>query len=139
MMKVKYIGPNIGVTGLIDGNVYEVSEVDMVIGALRVVGEDQSDWNYDNDQNWKPGYLYSPTKPRPIAIPEQEPGKFFIVEDENNQLKDIGVLPMPQYHVSLSKSQIGEIFVQRVSTMTLMNKAIVVIPIQKTTLKMQKA
>ena len=97
MMKVKYIGSNIGVTGLIDGNVYEVSEVDVVIGALRVIDEDQSNWNYKDDPNWKPGYLYSPTNPRPIAVPEQEPGKFFIVEDENNQLKDIGVLPMPQF------------------------------------------
>jgi len=96
MMKVKYIGQNIGVTGLYNGEIYEVSEVDLEAGILRVVDEDQSDWNYDDDPDWKPGYLYSATAPRPVAVREQEPGKFFIVEDEDGQLAKAGVPPLPE-------------------------------------------
>jgi hypothetical protein len=92
MMRVKYVGKNIGVTGLYGGNTYEVSEIDEVSGALRVVDEDKSNWNYDNEPDWKPGYLYSPTAPRPLCVPEQAPGKFYIVEDdENGSLAKAGV------------------------------------------------
>ena len=38
-MKVKYIGPDIGVDGLFDGNIYQVLEVDELTGALRIVDE----------------------------------------------------------------------------------------------------
>ena len=95
-MRVKYVGPNIGVTGLYDGEVYTVSEICPVSGALRVVDEDQSNWNYDNDPDWKPGYLYSPTNPRPTAMPEQSPGTFYIVDDEDGLLAKAGVPPLPE-------------------------------------------
>ena len=81
-MKVKYVGPNIGVTGLTDGKIYEVVEVDPLIGALRVIDDDLDDFNFDNDPEWKPGYLYSPTAPGPADDPDQPRGKFLIVEDD---------------------------------------------------------
>lgn len=95
MMKVKYIGPKTGATGLYDGGIYEVSAVCEVSGGmmLQVVDEDQSDFNYDDDPNWKPGYLYSPTQPK-AACGEYMGGKFFIVEDENGQLAAAGVPPL---------------------------------------------
>jgi hypothetical protein len=93
MMRVKYVGQNIGVTGLIDGRTYEVSEIDELTGALRVVDEDQSNWNYDNLPDWKPGYLYSATEPRPLCVPEQKPGKFYIIEDEDGKLATAGLTP----------------------------------------------
>jgi len=96
MMKVKYVGPSIGVTGVYNGKIYEVNEIDSKGGFLRVIDEDQSDWNYDNDPDWKPGYLYSATAPRPLAVPTQKPGRFFIVEDEDGQLEKAGVLPLPK-------------------------------------------
>lgn len=70
MMRVKYIGPNIGVDGLFNGGVYEVLEVDELTGMLRIIDESGED------------YLYSPTKPRPIAG-EYAGGRFEIVEDDN--------------------------------------------------------
>lgn len=95
MMKVKYIGPKTGATGLYDGGIYEVSAVCEVSGGmmLQVVDEDQSDFNYDDDPNWKPGYLYSPTQPK-AACGEYMGGKFFIVKDENGQLAAAGVPPL---------------------------------------------
>lgn len=81
-MKVKYTGQDIGVCGLKNNGIYEVIEVDELTGLLRVVDEDTNDWNYDNDPDWKPGYLYSPISPRPVDKPEQQPGKFTIVEDD---------------------------------------------------------
>ena len=39
MMRVKYIGPNIGVDGLFNGGVYEVLEVDELTGMLRIIDE----------------------------------------------------------------------------------------------------
>lgn len=70
-MRVKYTGPNIGIDGLFDGNVYEVLEVDEVTGALRVVDESGED------------YLYHPQSPQPIAG-KYAGGKFEIVEDDEN-------------------------------------------------------
>ena len=82
-MKVKYMGPNIGVTGLTNDKVYNVVEVDPLTGALRIIDDDQNDFNFDNDPDWKPGYLYSPTAPRPIGDPQQSPGRFIIIEDDD--------------------------------------------------------
>lgn len=94
-MKVKYLGPMTGVTGLYDGGIYEVTAIREVLGnaMLQVVDEDQSDFNYDDDPNWKPGYLYSPTQPK-ATCGEYMGGKFYIVEDENGQLAAAGVPPL---------------------------------------------
>ena len=69
-MQVKYLGPNIGVDGLINGKVYEVKEVDEMTGMLRIIDESQDD------------YLYSPTHPKAFAGGYQG-GKFEIVSDDN--------------------------------------------------------
>lgn len=73
-MRVKYIGPDIGVDGLFNGAIYEVVEVDELSGALRIIDESGED------------YLYDPKKPRPIAC-EYQGGRFEIVEDVNDTLK----------------------------------------------------
>lgn len=71
-MKVKYIGESFGIDGLTDGKTYEVTQVDPLTGMLRVIDDSGED------------YLYSPTKPRPIAI-NREFGRFEIVEDDENE------------------------------------------------------
>lgn len=73
-MTVRYIGPNIGIDGLFNGNTYEVVEIDELSGALRIVDESGED------------YLYDPKKPRPIAC-EYQDGRFEIVTDRDGQLK----------------------------------------------------
>ena len=73
-MKVKYIGPDIGIDGLFNGNTYEVVEIDELSGALRIIDESGED------------YLYDPKRPRPIAC-EYQGGKFEIVSDKDDQLK----------------------------------------------------
>jgi hypothetical protein len=79
-MKVKDIGESFGAFGLTDGEVYECTEVDELTGALRIV-TDPNDWNYNNDPDWKPGYLFSSVNPRPFS--GQSPGgRFEIVEDD---------------------------------------------------------
>lgn len=70
-MKVKYIGPNIGVDGLFDNGIYEVLKVDELTGLLRIVDESGED------------YLYSPKKPKPF-VGEYRGGKFEIIEDDEN-------------------------------------------------------
>lgn len=79
-MKVRYIGKSFGVFGLTDGEVYECTEVDALTGALRIV-IDSNDVNLADDPDWKPGYLFSPTMPKPFAG-AYEGGKFEIVEDD---------------------------------------------------------
>ena len=71
-MIVRYIGPNIGIDGLIDGNVYNVLCVDPLTGYLSVVDESGED------------YLYHPKKPQAIAA-EYKGGRFEIVEDDDKQ------------------------------------------------------
>lgn len=71
-MKVKYIGKDIGVDGLINGNVYEVLSVDELTGYLYVVDESGED------------YLYHPQNPRPIASEDHPGGYFEIIEDDSN-------------------------------------------------------
>ena len=89
-MRIKYIGPDMGATGPRNGGVYDVTEiVDEAAGVIRVVDECLSDFNYDDDPNWLPGYLYSATEPF-------EYGKFYIVEDdENGSLAKLGLTPAP--------------------------------------------
>lgn len=70
-MKVRYIGPNIGIDGLFNNGVYEVIEIDEVTGALRIIDESGED------------YLYSPVRPKPLCG-EYKGGKFEIVEDDEN-------------------------------------------------------
>jgi hypothetical protein len=73
-MRVKYIGPDIGVDGLLNAHEYEVIEIDKLSGALRIIDESGED------------YLYSPKHPKPISS-GQKAGHFEIVEDdENNSL-----------------------------------------------------
>lgn len=71
-MKVKYIGPNIGVDGLFNNGVYEVVEIDETSGLLRIIDESGDD------------YLYSPTKPQAIAG-EYKGGRFEVVEDDKDR------------------------------------------------------
>lgn len=73
-MRVKYIGPNIGVDGLVDGHIYEVLSVDPITGYLSVVDESGDD------------YLYHPKKPQAIAS-DYKGGRFEIIED--NKSKDL--------------------------------------------------
>jgi len=72
-MKVKYIGPDIGVDGLFNNGIYEVVEVDELTGLLRIIDESGED------------YLYSPIKPKSVAG-EYKGGYFEIIEDDNNTL-----------------------------------------------------
>lgn len=65
-----------------DGRIYEAVEVDPLIGAHRVIDEDPDDFNYEDDPEWKPGYLCSPTAPGPAGDPDQPRGKFLVVEDD---------------------------------------------------------
>ena len=84
-MKVRYIGPDTGVGGLHDGNIYECIDIegDEELGSLlRIIDEDGADWNYNNDPDWKPGYLYSATRPGNIEPPYQY-GRFEIIEDDD--------------------------------------------------------
>ena len=68
-MKVKYIGPDIGIDGLIDGHVYDVVCVDSISGYLSIIDESGED------------YLYHPKKPQAI-VGKYEGGRFEIVEDD---------------------------------------------------------
>ena len=74
MMRVWYIGPDIGVDGLFDGHVYDVLGIHEDFGMLRIIDESGED------------YLYSPTRPKPAACP-YEGGRFEIVED--NESRDL--------------------------------------------------
>ncbi len=71
-MKVKYIGPDIGVDGLFNGNIYEVICVDELTGYLSIIDESGED------------YLYHPQRPQPIAG-EYQGGYFEIVEDNEEK------------------------------------------------------
>lgn len=71
-MKVRYIGNNIGVDGLVNNRIYEVAGVDELTGYLSVIDESGED------------YLYHPNNPRPIASPDHPGGYFEIVEDDSN-------------------------------------------------------
>lgn len=71
-MKVRYIGPDIGVDGLRDNGVYEVLRVDAVTGYLAVVDESGED------------YLYHPQRPKAFAG-KYKGAKFEIVEDDDRQ------------------------------------------------------
>ena len=68
-MKVKYIGPDIGIDGLVDGGIYDVLGVDELTGYLYVIDESGED------------YLYHPQKPQSIAG-EYKGGIFEIMEDD---------------------------------------------------------
>lgn len=67
-MKVRYIGPNIGIDGLFDGKVYEVCEIDPLTGYLSIVDESGE------------LYLYHPKRPQAIAGTYRG-GHFEVVED----------------------------------------------------------
>jgi hypothetical protein len=71
-MRVRYIGPDIGVDGLVDGHIYDVVCVDPLTGYLSVIDESGED------------YLYHPQKPQAIAG-NYKGGKFEIVEDDADQ------------------------------------------------------
>lgn len=71
-MKVRYVGPDIGIDGLVNGKEYLVIEVDSLSGYLSVIDESGED------------YLYHPKRPQAIAG-EYKGGKFEIVEDDEGQ------------------------------------------------------
>ena len=70
MMKVKYVGADIGVDGLKNNGIYEVLEIDELTGMLRIVDESGEE------------YLYSPTKPKAVAG-SNNGGKFEIIDDDS--------------------------------------------------------
>ena len=72
-MKVRYIGQNIGVDGLVNNGVYEVVYVDEMTGYLSIIDESGED------------YLYHSKNPRPFASPNHPGGRFEIVEDDNEK------------------------------------------------------
>lgn len=71
-MKVKYIGENIGLEGLTNGNEYEVISIED--GMLRVIDDSGED------------YLYSASKPSSLTD-RSKCGRWEIVED--NESKDL--------------------------------------------------
>lgn len=74
-MKVRYLGPDIGVDGLVNGKEYEVVSVNEFCGYLAVIDESGED------------YLYHPKRPQAICG-EYRGGRFEIVtDDENNTLR----------------------------------------------------
>lgn len=72
-MKVKYVGRDIGVDGLINNHIYEVVRVDELTGYLSVIDERGED------------YLYHPQNPRPIASAHHPGGRFEVVVDDENK------------------------------------------------------
>lgn len=68
-MKVKYVGPNIGVTMLTNGKIYDVLGTEE--GMLRVKDDDPDD---------DTGYLYDPINPG--TTDGEITGKFVIIEDD---------------------------------------------------------
>ena len=69
-MRVRYVGESFGVDGLTSGKEYDVIAVDEDAGWLRVIDDSGED------------YLYSPTHPRPVAVPNHPGGRFDIVQDD---------------------------------------------------------
>ena len=68
-MKVRYVGKSYGVDSMTDGKVYEVLEVDTMVGAHRIVDDSGED------------YLYHPKEPKPNGAKEAY-GRYEIVEDD---------------------------------------------------------
>lgn len=82
-MKVKYIGPSFGAFGLSDGKIYECTEVDFEINAIRVI-DDEGPAYWDPEPEEGPdGYLYSAKNPRPLDG-SSPGGRWEIVEDDEN-------------------------------------------------------
>ncbi|MFZ5974993.1 MAG: hypothetical protein ACOYU3_06255 [Bacillota bacterium] len=82
-MKVKYIGDSF-IVGLTNGKTYECLGVEDggIFGPmLRIIDDDEDNWNYDNSLDWKPGYLYSPLNPAPLDG-SSSGGRWEIVEDD---------------------------------------------------------
>ena len=82
-MRVRYEGKSFGVGGLTDGKEYEVTEVEPVLGMLRVIDDGWDDAYLESEVSDKPGYLYPPTNPGPFENDEKY-GDFVIVEDDEN-------------------------------------------------------
>lgn len=81
-MRLRYIGPSFD--DIENGKVYEclgVEDAGDFGEMLRIVDDDLDDWNYDDNPNWKPGYLYSPTRPAPLTG-GQPAGRWEVVEDD---------------------------------------------------------
>ena len=81
-MKLRYVGPSFD--DMENGKVYEclgIEDAGDLGKMLRIIDDDQDDWNYANDPEWKPGYLYSPFYPAPLAG-GQPAGRWEIVEDD---------------------------------------------------------
>ena len=70
-MKVRYVGKSYGVDSMTNGKVYDVLEVDQVVGALRIVDDSVVD------------YLYHPMSHKPNGAKEAY-GLFEIVEDDES-------------------------------------------------------
>lgn len=67
-MKLKYVGVSFGIDGLTDGKLYD-AEYDADLDAYRVIDDSGED------------YLYSTTKPKPIAVKDHPGGRWEIVEE----------------------------------------------------------
>ncbi len=71
--KVKYIGKSFGVASLTNGKVYDVIEIDKPF--LRIIDDSGE------------GYLYSIIQPSSMEKPNEEFGKWELIETENEELK----------------------------------------------------
>lgn len=76
-MKVRYVGKSYGVDSMTDGKVYEVLEVDVFAGALRIIDDSGED------------YLYHPKTPKPNGAKEAYGHYEIIEDDEDNTLRKI--------------------------------------------------
>ena len=82
-MEVRYIGSTFGVAGLTNGRAYECLEADGQARMLRIIDDDMDDWNYDDNPDWKPGYLYSAVHPSP-SDGSSSGGHWEIIEDDEH-------------------------------------------------------
>ncbi|MGI6169326.1 MAG: hypothetical protein ACOYI4_06415 [Christensenellales bacterium] len=84
-MKLRYIGESF-IVGLTDGKTYDCLAIEDggdFGSMLRIIDDDEDNWNYDDSPDWKPGYLYSPINPAPLDM-SSPGGRWEIVEDDEN-------------------------------------------------------
>ncbi len=73
--KVKYIGKSFGVESLTNGKIYDVIDIDAPF--LKII-----------DDSGEP-YLYSINKPSSMNNPEEECGEWFLIETNNEKLREL--------------------------------------------------
>jgi hypothetical protein len=79
-MRVRYEGQSFS-AGLTNGKEYEVTEVEPVLGFLRIIDDGWEPACFEPNVSDKPGYLYSPTNPGPFEN-DRSYGHFVILADD---------------------------------------------------------